>query len=335
MKAERLKSGNYRVKVYLGKVKGKQKWISVTAPTATEAERRADIYRESDWTLLTVETACRRYIALREEELSPSTVRGYEGTMSAYIENDKIGGVKLGKLSNAILQEWVNRMKTAKKTKRNHLGFLIAALRFAGVDKIFRVRIAEAMPKAMYTPTVDEVNAVMDLLDDETHLAACLGCLGLRRGEICALTVDDVNVKQKTLSVTKALAKTKDGAWVCKSPKTPKSRRVIDIPEGIIGLLPDHGRLIKCSPDCITNRFAHAVEQAGVHPFRFHDLRSFSASTMLSEGAARASVRAVHGWKTDRMLSEHYEREAADRKAQDEAKIISFMSSRLHIRRNG
>lgn len=63
--------------------------------------------------------------------------------------------------------------------------------------------------------------------------------------------------------------------------------------------------------------------------------RLVRAMFLISEGAARASVRAVHGWKTDRMLSEHYEREAADRKAQDEAKIISFMSSRLHIRRNG
>ena len=105
--------------------------------------------------------------------------------------------------------------------------------------------------------------------------------------------------------------------------------------EDLIDLLPDEGKLIQCSPDCITNRFAHAVKKSGVHPFRFHDLRSFSASAMLSEvKVARSTAKAVHGWKTDRMLDQHYDREIADVKRKDEKKIVRYISKNIHIKRN-
>ena len=75
---------------------------------------------------------------------------------------------------------------------------------------------------------------------------------------------------------------------------------------------------------------------SGVHPFRFHDLRSFSASAMLSEiKVARSTAKAVHGWKTDRMLDQHYDREIANVKRKDEKKIVRYISKNIHIKRNG
>ncbi len=334
MKAERLPSGNYRVKIYIGKVNGKKKWISDTAPTRSEAERRGAMLSNTDWTQTTVEAACFKYLHFRGSEISPATLRGYEGTFNSKIKNDIIGGVRLGKLTSAKVQDWLNRMDTTKKTKRNHLGFLTASLNFAGYDRKLRIRLSDEEAKQLYTPTADEVNAVLDLLDEETHLAACFACLGLRRGEICALTRDDID--GLTVRITKDTVKNSSGEWIVKAPKTQKSRREVQLPKEMLDLLPDDGKIIKCSPDCITNRFARAVKKSGVHPFRFHDLRSFSASAMLSEiKVARSTAKAVHGWKTDRMLDQHYDREIADVKRKDEKKIVRYISKNIHIKRNG
>ena len=333
MKAERLKSGNYRIKRWNGK-NAVKKWDSITVKTKEEAERIISLL-DMDAAAMTVEEACEGFLTLRKEELSPSTLRGYEGTFRKYIVPDKIGAVKLVKLTTPMLQKWVNGMNVSKKSKKNNLGFLLAALRFFEVDKVFRVRISDSEKKEMYTPTVEEVNQVMDAADDELHLAICLGCLGLRRGELCALTVDDVDREQMRLKITKALVKTSEGEWIVKSPKTTESNRSVKFSPDLLSLLPNEGRLINCSPDCITNRFAKLVKKLGLPHFRFHDLRSFSASVDLNIGASRMTVKKTHGWKTDRMLQDHYERSMADQKAKDEEKILSFYSSNLHIKRNG
>lgn len=334
MKAEKLPSGNYRVKRWNGKNAAK-KWDSITVKSKEEADRIIHLL-ELDAAAMTVEEACEGFLTMRRQELSPSTVRGYESTMRL-IKSDKLGAVKLLKLTTAHLQRWVNEMTCARKTKKNHLGFVIAALRFFEIEKVFRVRIAQAEEKQMYTPTVAEVNRVMDIADDELHLAICLGCLGLRRGEICALNAEDIDRDRMVLKITKAVVRTPEGGYAIKAPKTKKSKREVKFSEELLPLFPEEGRLIKSSPDAITLRFIKAVKKAGVPHFRFHDLRSFSASVALSPevGASRMTVRDSHGWETDRMLEQHYERSMRDQKEKDEAKIIQFYSTHLHIKKNG
>ena len=330
MKAERLKSGHYRIKKWNGK-DAKKKTESLTFSTKEEAERMISILK-MDAAAMTVEEACEGFLMLRKDELSPSTIRGYEGTLRTYIKPDRIRYMKLVKLSTPVLQKWVNSMPVSKKSKKNNLGFLLAAVRFFELDRVFRVRISEGEKKAMYTPTIEEVNSVLDNSDDELHLAIALGCLGLRRGEICALTMDDIDFESMTIRVTKSLVKLPDNTWEVKTPKTKESNREVPLHPDIIELLPEEGRLIKSSPDCITNRFAKLVKRLDLPHFRFHDLRSFSASVDLDIGASRATVKKVHGWKTDRMLNEHYERSMTDRKKMDEEKILRFYSSNLHFK---
>lgn len=335
MKARKLKSGNWNIRVKTGTNNGKTIYSSVTAPTKSECEMLAAKMMGISITDITVKEACDRFLELRGPELSPSTIRGYKGTLSRYIEKDKISGVKLSKLTSPMLQEWVGRIKCSKKTKSNHLGFLLSVIRFHDVDKVFRVRIAPTGKKEMYTPTEAEVNKVLDLADDETHLAMSLACLGLRRGEVCALTADDVDRKNQTIRVNKALAKDSDGNWIVKTPKTKKSIRTVEAPLSLINILPTEGKLISVSPDVITLRFIEAVKNAGVPHFRFHDLRSFSASLQLSPviGASRMSVKDIHGWETDRMLEEHYDRSMADQKKKDSAKICLYLENHIHFKR--
>lgn len=334
MKARKLKSGRWNVRANVGTEGGKIVYRSITANTKQEALRKATEAEAKGYSPESVQEACERFLAARRSELSPSTLRGYEGTLRAYILPDKIGAVKVASLSSAILQDWVNRMPVSRKTKKNHLGFLMAAIRFCDVEKAFRVRIAQTEPREMYTPTIEEVNLVLDVSDDELRRAIVLACFGLRRGEICALSADDLDRRNCRVRVSKAYAKAPDGSFVLKAPKTMKSRRVVPVTQGVMDLMPKEGPVVSCSPDAITLRFRKAVARAGVHHFRFHDLRSFFASIALSSaiGAGARSVQDLGGWQTDRVMKSHYERSMSDQKKKDVDAILDWFGRNLKAR---
>lgn len=82
---KKMPSGNWRVRVFLGKDKsGKKKYKSITAATKKEAKRAADRFELSlttsciDYNDLTLEQACKMYIESKSAVLSPSTIAGYE-----------------------------------------------------------------------------------------------------------------------------------------------------------------------------------------------------------------------------------------------------------------
>ncbi len=333
LKAEQLPSGSWRVRVYLGEVNGKKTWKSVTADTASDALRKAALFEMPTNEEMTVLQACERYIREKSEgntPLSPSTLRGYLGTVNEYIKKDKLGGVKIHKVDTSMLQTWIGRMNVSKKSKKNHLYFVLAVLKYFEIDKIFRVRLAEPDQKELYTPTVQEINAVIAQAlkqgDDELVLAIHLGKLGMRRGEICALNAEDFDRQTGHVYVTKAYAKSPDGTFVLKAPKTKGSRRAVPVTPEILDMLPESGPIISYSPDCLTNRFAHVVKRAGVHPFRFHDLRSFFASSRYEMGISDRTAQDLGGWETDRIMNRNYTRSIPDWKQRDEEAIILFHS---------
>lgn len=334
LKAERLASGNWRVRVPIGMVNGKRKWKSITAPTKQEALKKAVLYEVVEPCELTLQEACERFLEIRGPELSPATYRVYKNTFDLYIVKDVIGGVMLDKISTPILQAWIGRLpKMAGKSKKNHLGFITSVLSFHEIDKKFHVKIAGEPAKDLYTPTMAEVNKVVACSDEILKRAIALACFGLRRGEICALDAEDIDRKACTVRVNKALTKGVGDGFVMKDPKTRKSIRTVQLTQSVIDLLPEEGKIIPVSPTIITNRFVDAVRRAGVHPFRFHDLRSFFASIALSSavGAGRRSVQDIGGWQTDRVMGSHYDRAVADQTARDRAAIAIYFANNLAI----
>lgn len=334
MKAVKLASGSWRVRVPIGEVNGKRKWKSITAPTKQEALSRAVFYEVVAPSDLTLQEACERFLTIRGPELSPATLRLYEGTFRKHIKDDMIGGVMLENVTTSILQAWIGRMgDVSGKTKKNHLGFVTSVLSFNEIDKKFRVKISGAPAKDLYTPTMAEVNKVVACSDEILKRAIALACFGLRRGEICALTAEDVNREACTVRITKAMTKSNGKGFVLKDPKTRKSVRTVQVSQGVIALLPEAGQLVPVTPDIITNRFVDAVKRSGVHPFRFHDLRSFFASIALSSaiGAGRRSVQDIGGWQTDRVLGSHYDRAILDQTARDRAAIATFFANNLAL----
>lgn len=62
---------------------------------------------------------------------------------------------------------------------------------------------------------------------------------GFRRGELIALTWDDIDFDRRTVSISKSSARTKDGI-ITKAPKTFSSNRIVTIPDDAMAILKKH-----------------------------------------------------------------------------------------------
>lgn len=337
MKAEKMPSGKWRVRVYLGQDgEGKKHVKSVSAATKQEAMRKAmlvtDRVSAED---LRVDEACLRFLSARRQELSPSTVRGYESTYRVYIHPDKIAAMRIFDLKAPVVQEWVSRFPRgmSSKTKKNHLGFLLTVVGYFCEGRRIRVRIKETEPRELYTPTMDEVNRVLAASDPILKRAILLGLFGMRRGEICALEASDIDRRKCLIRITKSLAKTTNGDWVVKTPKTRSSVRWVEIPRSVVEILPVEGKVVPVSPDIITCRFWKVVRRSGVTPFRFHDLRAFFASIAVSSaiGAGELTVQEIGGWKTNHVLKKHYERSISEQRQRDTDRILEWFGDHLKM----
>lgn len=333
MKAEKLPSGNWRVRVFMGMQGGKRKYRSVTAKTKQEALREAALIDPMPTDDMTVETAVLRYLKIKEPVISPSTLHGYRKIYEARIATHPIKLVPLSRLKAPVVQEWVSWMarEVSPKTVRNNYGFLSAVLSMFSPDlRLTAIRLPQRKPAEIHLPTTEDVNAVLAVADPDLRVAILLGATAtLRRGEICALTADDVDRKTCRVTVSKAMVRTKDGDYVIKSPKTVSSYRTILINPELVALLPVSGRIVSMNTDDLTRAFEKAVKKAGVQPFRFHDLRHYSASMSVSSAinAGSLSVQGRGGWATDRVMKSTYTH-AVDVES-DERKIVQFFSKAI------
>ena len=116
---------------------------------------------------------------------------------------------------------------------------------------------------------------------------------GLRIGELLALTPADIDLDVKTLSVTKTFQPI-DGREVVTEPKTPKSRRKIEMPPKLAEMLKGYmAALYNLAPDDrlfpFTKSYFHhqmrkGCEACGLEKIRLHDIRHSHASLLINLG---------------------------------------------------
>jgi len=105
---------------------------------------------------------------------------------------------------------------------------------------------------------------------------------GLRIGELLALSPSDIDLEARTLTVNKSF-QTIDGKEVITDPKTPRSRRVIPLPEKLCDEIrayeaalyePDpNDRLFPFTKSYFHQQMAKGCAAAGMEKIRLHDLR--------------------------------------------------------------
>ncbi len=105
---------------------------------------------------------------------------------------------------------------------------------------------------------------------------------GIREGELLALTPADLNFTKNTVSITKSYQRL-DGRDVITDPKTPKSNRVIKMPDFLAEEMRDYlkqlygikqdSRMFEVTKSFLHHEMTRGAEKAGVKRIRIHDLR--------------------------------------------------------------
>lgn len=333
-KAKKLKSGNWRVLVFShydvtvtpDGPKKKRIYESFTAPTKREAEALAAMWaadkhdRPED---ISVIEAIEKYIRSKEAVLSPSTVREYKKSMRLYF--DGIGGISIRKIDTTAIQLWVSSLSKRglnPKTVRNIYTLLSSALGMFRPDFSPRITLPQRIKPDLHTPNDDEIKMLLELIQgSELEIAVLLAAFGpLRRGEICALNAEDVD--GNIIHVRHSMVLDEYGKWIIKDPKTPESKRDVVFPDFVIDKLPKTGKIIKSSPNQISDRFRKIINRSGLPHFRFHDLRHYAASIMHAIGARDQYIMARGGWKTDGVMKSVY-RNVIDIEEARQTRLIS------------
>ena len=132
---------------------------------------------------------------------------------------------------------------------------------------------------------------------------------GLRKGELVALQWSDLDIENKTISVSKQAGRNNAGEPDITRPKTKNSIRKISIPQEAVDLLvtehqkhpnnpwmfpsPKTGEMYH--PDSVVNIHKKILKDAGLEHLRFHDLRHTFATLALQNGVDVKTVSSMLG----------------------------------------
>ncbi|HHJ3548005.1 TPA: tyrosine-type recombinase/integrase [Enterococcus faecium] len=306
-----------------------------TRPEAEAALRKvlSDIDETGQYFLGT-DTRVKQYLDFWMEEyvklnLKYNTYENYRFTIKNHI-NGYLGKKKLTDLSPALLQNFINaefKKGYSKKTMTITHSVLNNALNMAvypwGLIKqnpMLYVKI----PKYEARPTTKKDLKIISLEDFDHMLEITpeghpfyiplnIGFYtGMRVGEVCGLTWDDVDFSNGTITVEKQMVKN-DGAWVYGTPKTSSSNRTIFIGQTLLAILKKHkkqqlenrmkyGKLYIDSNAVCTKEDGELVTPSVVKwntrrisnalslSFNFHSLRHTHATLLLENGAKMKEI---------------------------------------------
>lgn len=306
MKIEKLKSGSYRIrKMYKGVT---YSVVTDYKPTQREAIKLLD--QEMDKATvkkvrMTFETAYNEYINIKSNILSPSTIRGYKTIINNLSMEFKKKIVT--DITSLDVQKEINRYSKnrSSKTIRNAHGLIATVLNMFCPNLILNTSLPQKEKKFVYIPTDEDVSKIMKASEGtKFQIPLILAAYGLRRSEICALTIDDI--QGNTLIINKAKVQDSEKNWIIKKTKSTEGTRKIYLPPQIIEIIKNSGSIYSGHPNSIVCWLYKKQKELNIPRFSLHKLRHYYASVSHSLGIPDVYIMQAGGWKSDDVLKSVY-----------------------------
>ena len=302
MKIEKLPSGNYRVQK---QINGKRHSLTFDhKPTQRELLERIAELSDAHNGKATFKSAALSYIAARSNTLSPSTIKEYKGTINRL--DDWFVAMPIDTITTNDVQRQINSLAATKapKTVRNYHGFISSILAEFRPNLSLHTHLPMRNGKTPYIPSSEDIKALLDYAKNTPYeVPLMLGCCSMRRGEICALTMDDID--GNVIHVTKDMVLDENNNWVVKAPKTPDSIRDIPLRPEVLDAIQRNG-LYTGHPNSISDWMDKAEKTLGLNHFSLHKCRHYYASAAHAAGIPDADIQKGGGWKTDHVMKTIY-----------------------------
>ena len=315
MKAEKdKKTGKwliqYRYTDWQGKRRKSTKRGFATKREAEEWLRNFLITQKADFDMK-FEDFWKMYCADMETRLREHTIR-----TKKYIVELKIllyfGNKRVNDITAADIRQWQNELikmgysPTYLKTINNQLSVIFNyAVRYYDLKSNPCAKagsMGKSKAEEMDFWTGEEFRKFIDSVMNKrlSYMAfMTLYWTGMRLRELLALHPKDVDLEKRTITITKSYQRLgkKD---VITPPKTPKSKRVITIPEFLAADIKDYidslyelqenDRLFPITKYYLEHEMQRGIKESGVKRKRVHDLRHSHVSLLISMGFSAVSI---------------------------------------------
>ena len=319
-------TGKRIIKNVLGKTQAETKAKLAAAQQECEV---LDVTRTDEYT---VATWLRSWYELyAQPNIRTATADRYKLMIETYTI-PRIGKIKLKKLTSRDLQKlYKDLMEHGRVNQRSgHGNPGLSSTTVRSVHLMLHSAFERAVKERLIprNPTDDCIAPKVQKVEMKTlrpeHLKAYLdaadarGVLpmfylelvsGLRKGELVALLWDDLDIQNRTISVSKQYIKNPSGKLTLSRPKTETSVRRVSIPQEAIDLLiqehekhpenpymfpsPISGKMYY--PDSVVKLHEKILKDAGLEHIRFHDLRHTFATLALQNGVDIKTVSSMLG----------------------------------------
>lgn len=354
-------TGKQKFKNVLGK---SQAEVKEKLKAAIEQNRdldisRADQFTLSEWLKYWLDNYGKVY-------LRPSSLTNYTGFLNNQIANDKIGSIKLNKLTTNDLQQFYNRMSESGRVQRKESQNKPKGLSAKSVRNI-HCFISHAMNRAVDEKLIFENPAsrcilpkkeqkeieILPLTDLQKFFEEAKNsgvfelyytelATGLRRGELLGLKWTDIDFTANSIYIQRQITRT-DGE-VKESPlKTKNAYRQIIVPPEVSQILeekkdrengfseyvfssPTGGPI---SPDSVLKMLHRVLKRAGLEKVRFHALRHTFATMALQNGVDVKTLSGLLGHYSAGFTLDTYGHITPAMKQDAAEKVGSFLSVTL------
>lgn len=327
MKIEKLASGKYRIRkkhkgvVYIINFDKKPTEKEALLAVAKKLEEAESCDKGSFMSF------AEKYIAGRKNVVSPSTVRTYQIKLNQLSEG--FTKKNLVDLSNDDIQAEISLLagKYEPKTVKTTYGFIASIFGLYRPNYKLKIKLPQQVRKDEYEPNTDDIKRILEAVKGTPYSVAFqLGVFGCRRGEICALSFEDLD--GDNLRIHRTMVYDENGEWVVKdSPKTDESNRILALPKPLADKIREQGYIYKGHPNALNKALHRIQKKLDIPAFKFHALRSYFASYAHSLGIPDADIMAIGGWKTPYVMNKVYRKSLENSRLESMKKLSNGIFS--------
>lgn len=316
MKIEKRGENSYRIrKMYKGKMytvnfeyKPTQKEAMLAMAAELERVKSRSVH-------LDFAQAADNYVDMKRNILSPRTLKEYSETAKRIPE--WFCKIPLSDVDQVQINRLVNELARDKspKTVRNYHGFITAVLGTFCPNLRISTTLPQKIKKEPYVPSQGDIKSILaEAKGTRYEIPLMLACYGMRRSEICALQLEDI--EGDVVHISKAMVVNEKNEWIIKKTKTTESTRDLVIPMELADMIQKQGYVYKGHPGSITKFLKRTEKELGISDFPLHKLRHYFASRMSELGVPEADILKMGGWETDHVMKSVYRHSMMDREEQ-------------------